>query len=280
MPTTASILVDGVAAETLDVRDRGVMFGDGLFETIAVVDGTIVNWSDHHERLNAGCVQLDIPAPPAGLLREEILTVAADHPRSVVRVTLTRGCGGTGYTPPREPSPTRIVARRPWPEDYAEKALRGVRIGVARHPVSINPRLAGLKHLNRLDQVLASREVDAANWDEALMRDVAGHIIEATRCNVFAVLDGDLVTPALETAGVRGVMRKNVLAVAGTLDITLRECALSLADIERASELFLCNAIAGIWPVVALHGDTPRTYPRGPLTAAIRERLVRGGHLR
>lgn len=280
MPTTASILVDGVAAESIDVRDRGVMFGDGLFETIAVVDGVIVNWPDHNERLQAGCAQLDIPCPQAGLLTDEILSVATNHARSVVRLTLTRGTGGVGYAPPLEPRPTRIVARRAWPEHYAAKATHGVKIGVARHPLSTNPQLAGLKHLNRLDQVLASREVDSANWDEALMRDADGHIIEATRCNVFAVLDGELVTPTLATAGVRGVMRKNVLTVAGELGISMRECSLRLADIERADELFLCNAIAGIWPVVVLYSGTPRTFPIGSMTHAIRAALVQGGHLR
>ncbi len=280
MPTTASILVDGVAVESIDARDRGVMFGDGLFETLAVVDGVIVNWSDHNERLQAGCATLDIPCPRAGMLADEILSVATNHARSVVRLTLTRGTGGAGYAPPPEAKPTRIIVRRAWPDHYAVKATHGVKIGIARHPLSTNPRLAGLKHLNRLDQVLASREVDRANWDEALMRDADGQIIEATRCNVFALRDDALVTPALDTAGVRGVMRKNVLAVAGALGITIRECSLRLADIERADELFLCNAIAGIWPVVVLHGDTPRAFPIGSTTRAIRAALVRGGHLR
>lgn len=280
MPTTASILVDGIAAASIDARDRGLLFGDGLFETIAVVDGTIVNWPDHHERLAAGCARLDIPCPAAELLASEILSVAANHARSVVRLTVTRGAGGNGYTPPREPRPTRIVARRPWPAQYAGKATHGIRIGVARHPLSTNPRLAGLKHLNRLDQVLAGREVEQAKWDEALMCDTNGHIVEATRSNVFAVLDGELVTPLIESAGVRGVMRKHVLAVADSLGIAKRERPLNLADIERAGELFLCNAIAGIWPVVLLDGDTPRTFPLGETRAAIRTALIRGGHLR
>ena len=280
MPTTASILVDGVAAESIDARDRGVMFGDGLFETLAVVDGVIVNWSDHNERLRAGCATLDIPCPQTGLLADEILSVATNHVRSVVRLTLTRGTGGVGYAPPPDPTPTRIVVRRAWPEHYAAKATHGVKIGIASHPLSTNSRLAGLKHLNRLDQVLASREIDSAHWDEALMRDADGQIIEATRCNVFAVLDDELVTPALDTAGVRGVMRKNVLAVAAALGITTRECSLRLADVEGADELFLCNAIAGIWPVVMLHSDTPRTFPIGSTTHAIRAALIRGGRLR
>ena len=278
MPSAAPILVDGAARDTIDVRDRGLAFGDGLFETIAVVRGTILNWSDHRERLSAGCAQLDIPCPDPELLSQEILSVAANHARSVVRVTVTRGLGGSGYTPPRQPAPTRIVARRAWPDHYAAKGTHGIRIGVASHPLSINPRLAGLKHLNRLDQVLASREVDRAFWDEALMRAPDGRVIEATRCNVFAVLDDELVTPALDTAGVRGVMRKNVLAVAGSLDLAVRERTLYLADINRSSELFLCNAIAGIWPVVALLGEQPRTFPVGMTTTTIRDLLVRAGH--
>ena len=277
MPTAASILVDGVARDTIDVRDRGLAFGDGLFETIAVVGDTIINGSDHYERLSAGCAQLDIPCPEPALLSSEILSVAANHLRSVVRVTLTRGLGGTGYTPPRRPAPTRIVARRPWPDHYAAKSVHGIRIGIAHHPLSINPGLAGLKHLNRLDQVLASREVDQAGWDEALMRSPDGRVIEATRCNVFAVLDDELVTPMLDTAGVRGVMRKNVLAVARSLDLTVRERTLYVADIARSQELLLCNAIIGIWPVIALHGEQACSWPIGPITTTLRELLERAG---
>lgn len=277
MPSAPTILVDGFACDTLDVRDRGLAFGDGLFETLAVVDSTIINWSDHHERLASGCAVLGIPCSEAQLLSAEILRVAANHVRSVVRVTLTRGQGGSGYAPPRHPVATRIVARRAWPDHYADLAAHGLRIGVARHPLSTNPVLAGLKHLNRLDQVLASREVARANWDEALMRDSAGRIIEATRSNVFAVLDQALVTPALDTAGVRGVMRKNVLAAADSLKLTVHERALYLPDIERARELFLCNAIAGIWPVIALDGEQPRSFPIGTTTTAIRDLLVSAG---
>ena len=109
------------------------------------------------------------------------------------------------------------------------------------------------------------------------MQDPDGRVIEATRCNVFAVVDDELVTPVLDLAGVRGVMRKNVLAIADSLDLVVRERTLYLADIERSRELFLCNAIAGVLPVVTLHGERPRTFAIGVITTTIRDLLVRAG---
>jgi 4-amino-4-deoxychorismate lyase len=274
------ILVNGVATNEVSALDRGLAYGDGLFETVAVVHGEILNWPRHMARLKDGCARLAITGADAQQLFDETLAVAAGTDRSVVKISITRGQGGMGYTPPAAISATRIVARRPWPEDYAEREETGVRVRVARHRLSSNPRLAGLKHLNRLDQVLASMEPAAPGIAEAIMLDLDGRVIEATRCNLFAVYGDRLATPRLNDCGVRGVMRAIVVELAPTLDLRPEETELTLDDLRMADEVFLCNAIAGLWPVVELADDPSQTYLVGEHTRRLQAAIIAEDHRR
>jgi len=267
-------LVDGIASAGITANDRGLAFGDGLFETIAVINDTVLNWSRHYARLRRGCDRLHIPQPDSAQLVSEARQVTAGQDRSVVKIIITRGPGGQGYTPPSTPAPVRIVMRRPWPAEYADKAAAGVVTGVAAHRLSKNPDLAGLKHLNRLDQVLASMEMQAAGWDEALMLTDDACVVEATRSNVFAVFADTLATPSLSNCGVSGVMRETILARAPALGLRIEEADLSVDDLRRADELFLCNAIAGIWPVSSLVTDRRCAFPIGPVTNRLRADLA------
>ncbi len=272
------ILVNGIATDEVSALDRGLSYGDGLFETVAVVAGEILNWPRHVARLHDGCNRLAIPQPDAGQLSAEVRTVAAGTDRSIVKITITRGAGGNGYTPPTEITATRIVAPRPWPKHYAEREQQGIRICVAQHRLSSNPRLAGLKHLNRLDQVLASVELMTRDATEALMLDHGGRVIEATRCNLFAVYGTRLSTPRLNICGVSGVMRAVIAQLAPALGLAFAETELTLDDIRAADEVFLCNAIAGIWPVIELDDGPLRTYTIGEHTRRLQVALIAGHH--
>ncbi len=274
------ILVNGISGTEVSVFDRGLAYGDGLFETIAVVGGDVLNWQRHMNRLAKGCRQLAIDVPDSARLYEETQMVAEGFERSVVKLVVTRGDGGLGYTPPTAASATRIVARRPWPEGYPERERSGIRVCVARHRLSSNAPLAGLKHLNRLDQVLASMEIPASGAVEALMLDRDARVIEGTRCNLFAVYPGRLVTPRLDQCGVRGVMRDVILELAPTVGLRGEETELTLGDLQSANEIFLSNAIAGIWPVIGLDADPQRSVPIGAHTRRLQEALVAGGHRR
>ena len=197
----------------------------------------------------------------------------------MVKIIITRGSGGRGYTPSTKVSPTRIVARHEWPNDYAERERSGIRVCIAQHRMSRNPQLAGLKHLNRLDQVLASLELARCDAAEALMLDTSDFVIEATRCNLFIVCGARLLTPSLENCGVSGVMRSVILQHTATLGLSAQERDLRVEDLYRADEVFLCNAIAGIWPVTEID-DPQQVFAIGETTRALQNAIRAGGHHR
>ena len=192
-----SCLIDGREAVAIDVRDRGLHYGDGLFETLAVAQGRPLLWRRHMQRLAAGCRRLRIPPPAAETLREEAERLCARLDRAVLKIMVTRGDGGRGYAPPPAAAGTRVLMTYPWPP-YPERHRRdGVAVRVCAARLGASPGLVGLKHLNRLEQVMARAEWDDPSIAEGLMLDAAGHVIEGTMSNLFAVIGGRLVTPDL-----------------------------------------------------------------------------------
>jgi len=246
-------LIDGQEDGRIDPLDRGLQYGDGLFETIAIAEGRprFLEW--HFERLKEGARRLGIPAPAADLLRAEITRVSTT-PRSVVKILLTRGIGERGYRAPKNSLPRRIVLGFDWPAWPPEAATKGVRVGWCRTRLGRNPALAGIKHLNRLEQVLARSEWDDDAMDEGLMQDDRGQVIAATQSNLFARMDGRWVTPRLDQCGVSGVMRRAFREWQGARGEPVDERELGMADVERASALILTNALIGAWPVRELAG--------------------------
>lgn len=267
-----AILVNGKSTDCLPASDRGLQYGDGLFETIAVLHQTPQLWERHVERLTEGCARLSIPLPDVLLLREEVAQVIGGEDRCVVKLIVTRGLSGRGYRC-ESPVPTRIVLRRHWP-GYPDAAARlGVTVRWCRTRLALQPQLAGLKHLNRLEQVLARSE-----WQdeaaEGLMCDSAGRVIEGTMSNLFLVVAGTLVTPDLSQSGVAGVMRAEVLARAAGLGIATTIKPVTPAMVEAADELFLTNSLIGLWPVARL--DT-RPYAVGKITQTFQAALPLAG---
>jgi 4-amino-4-deoxychorismate lyase len=246
------ILVDGREGGGVDPLDRGLHYGDGLFETIAVLGGRprLLEW--HLERLCEGTRRLGFPAPDIRLLRSEICE-ASSGPRCVVKLILTRGSGERGYRPPRQAVPRRVVAAWDWPVQTAAQA-EGARVGWCRTRLGRNPMLAGLKHLNRLEQVMARAEWDDGVMEEGLMSDDRGRVISATQANLFAKIDGRWSTPLLDECGVAGVMRRAFCAWREERGTPVEVRALTRADVDSASALLLTSALAGAWPVRELAG--------------------------
>jgi 4-amino-4-deoxychorismate lyase len=264
-------LINGQADERLDARDRGLHYGDGIFETIAIIDGRprFPGW--HFERLAQGATCLGIPLPDFDQLRAEI-TVACPEPRGVAKVILTRGVGPRGYRPPTHPVPTRIVAASPWPDWEATRWSGGVRLGWCRTRYGRNPALAGIKHLNRLEQVLARAEWDDGSMDEGLMQDDRDGVISATQCNVFARIEGRWTTPALDQCGVAGIMRRAFLGWSADAGDPAVVRALPSRELALATHLFLTNALIGAWPVREFAG---RKFAIDPRVAQFNEWLAR-----
>jgi 4-amino-4-deoxychorismate lyase len=226
----------------------------------------------HLNRLVGGCTRLGLTAPDRNELAREVQELAAGSPRAVVKLLLTRGAAlNRGYAPTGSERPTRLTLRYPWPAEDPTAATEGVRVRLATLRLGENPALAGLKHCNRLEQVLARREWTDPAIAEALLFSSSGALVSGTMSNVFIVHDSRLLTPLLDRCGVAGVMREVVLAVARAAGIASEERRLEAQDLLDAQEVFLTNALSGIRPVRELEGAP---LVPGPLTRTLQQRLA------
>jgi 4-amino-4-deoxychorismate lyase len=255
MSTRTSI--DFVDTDRLDVADRGFMYGDGLFETLRIVDGDLPLWHRHEARMRESTRRLRLEMPGVDALRAELSRLAEGLDDAVARITISAGVGERGYARPGVPASTIAIGvdRLALAADVYED---GIAVRLCETVLGDQPLLAGMKHLNRLEQVLARSEWNDARWQEGLMTDQRGDVVCATAANVFAVFDGRLVTPPVDRCGVAGVARAEVIAAAGAT--VERMTAETLAD---ADEVFLTSAVRGILPVRAF---ASRTWQPGPVT--------------
>jgi 4-amino-4-deoxychorismate lyase len=268
----AVVWVNGRPGGALSPLERGLHYGDGLFETLGCVGGKPRFLALHLERLRSGCARLGIEYPAREELRREVLEAAAGAARSIVKVLLTRGPAvARGYGTTGAQQPTRLILRYRWEEEDPRLAAEGVRVRTAALRLAENPALAGLKHLNRLEQVLARREPGDAGFAEALMFSSSGRLISGVMSNVFLVEDGTLRTPLLDRCGVAGIMRRVVLREARRAGIATVETALEGADLARTRELFLTSALIGLRPVRELDG---RACTPGAVTRELQRQLA------
>lgn len=270
-----TVWIDGRRADSVSALDRGLHFGDGVFETIACIKGRARFLPLHLERLALGCARLKLPAPGPRQLTAGIEQAAAQADRSMVKLLVTRGRAvRRGYAAGGEQG-SWLVIRYPWPEEDPALAHSGVRVRTAATRLGENPALAGLKHLNRLEQILARNEDCVAEAEEALMLSHSGKLISGTMTNVFLV-DGTaerprLRTPDLSLCGVAGIMRRVVLREAALAGLPALECPLTPGDLAAAGEVLLTNARIGIWPVRSIDG---RPLAPGPVTRRLQQRLA------
>ncbi|MBK1674199.1 aminodeoxychorismate lyase [Ectothiorhodospira shaposhnikovii] len=263
------MLVNGRPASVLPLNDRGLQYGDGLFETLRIRQGRPCHWQRHLERLRDGCHRLGFAAPDADVLEAEAGRIAASHPEGVLKLMVTRGSGPRGYRPPASPSPTRILVGSPLPEMPSAWRQDGVQARICRMRLSSNPALAGIKHLNRLEQVLARSEWED-EYQEGLMLDGEGQVVEGTMSNLFLIRDGMLLTPSLDRCGVAGITRARLMEIAAGMGVACRRTRIDTDELFRAEGLFLCNTLIGIWPVRCLEG---RSLPVPDLVRRLQQRL-------
>ena len=242
------ILINGIEGQSLDVADRGLAYGDGLFETIAVRDGKPMLWKEHLLRLSQGFNRLGFPPLDTELLLCELTQLSANSD-GVAKLTITRGSGPRGYAPPKSPMLTRIVQFTSKPSVIPAYLAEGVESLFCKTPLAINPLLAGLKHLNRLEQVLARGEWRDEAVYEGIMCDTEGYVVEGTCSNLFLVSNGQLFTPTIDRCGIAGVMRASILEAAHDLGITAQEVRIEKERIKEAEAVFLTNSLWGMVPV-------------------------------
>lgn len=262
-------LVNGRSTDRVSALDRGFTLGDGLFETIAVRAGRALLWREHMQRLARGCERLGLPRPDPRQLEREADRCRSGEADGTLRLTLTRGPGERGYAVPRAPAPTRAVAWFPGIPAFPREVLR---LRWCETRLAENPVLAGLKHLNRLEQILARSEWCDERIDEGIMRSVGGDVIECTSCNLFLVSEGVLRTPELSSCGVAGVVRGRVLEIAESLAIPVIVDRVTPVDVAGARELFVTNASRGVAPVGQL--DDREWDAPGAVTARISDTFL------
>ena len=264
-------LVNGQHTDCIHGDDRGVYYGDGLFETMAVVAGQVPLWQLHLDRLQRGCARLQLPCPGTDELLSELGQLVKGVDRAIIKLILTRGSGGRGYGLPETVKPTRILQRHPWPDLPRRYWETGVNIIYCAQRLARQPALAGIKHLNRLEQVLARAEWQDPAIQEGLLADTQDNIIEAVSHNLFVVKDKSVITPDLQYSGVAGVMREYVISLLADKGTPVLVSQLTRQDLRAADAVFLCNSVHGIWPVCELDG---KHYPSNPLVCAVRDAVA------
>ena len=203
------ILVNGHPSDRVDALDRGLAYGDGVFRTLRTAAGMPLWWRDHYAKLASDCAALALDCPDEGVLRDEVCRVAGEG-AAVAKIILTRGAGVRGYTPPPVQTPTRIVMGLPLPAHAHPEAVDGITARGCTLRLAQQPRLAGIKHLNRLENVLARAEWDDPTILEGILCDTDGMLVGGVMSNLLWVAQGILHTPDLSASGVAGVARAPV----------------------------------------------------------------------
>lgn len=245
-------LINGKSSDAISLYDRGLQYGDGLFETIAVEDETLLCWNEHIERLQSGCRRLNIPIPNQVTLDEEANHLASSVKQGIIKIIITRGQGGRGYALPDNVAPSRIVSLYPWPEYSFQNPDNGIKVRICDYRYTHNAMLAGIKHLNRLEQVLARSEWTDSSIAEGIVLDHEENVIEGTMSNVFHVTNATLYTPDLSVCGVNGIIRQKIITLASELQLDVCINHVSLKSLMEADEAFVCNSIIGIWPITMI----------------------------
>ncbi|MFC3395277.1 aminodeoxychorismate lyase [Brenneria rubrifaciens] len=245
--------INGQQQEMLSVSDRATQFGDGCFTTARVADGQIIWLERHLTRLQQAAERLMLPPFDWTLLTEEMKQAAQGRQRGVVKVMLTRGEGGRGYSSQGCEQVTRIVMQTDYPAHYTRWREQGISLNLSPVALAKNPLLAGIKHLNRLEQVLIRMHLDQAPGDEALVLDTSGALVECCAANLFWRKGNQVFTPDLSYAGVDGVARQHILSLLADTDFDIHIVTEPLAVLAQAEEVLVCNALMPVIPVNQAH---------------------------
>ena len=265
MPANSIYWIDGHREAALPLPDRGLDFGDGLFETLLFAEGRLFYPELHLDRLQLGLKMLGFP-DCLDTARVHLNTVAAyllssNIPRATVRLTVTRGSGPRGYAPPTECMPRVIIAMEPGGTQWNEP-LEPAALGLATTRLASQSQLAGIKHLNRLEQVLAARERLQQSFDEMVMLDTNDDVISVISGNLFVVRSGEIITPILSGSGVKGTRRHLLINDwAPALGIKVLEQRITVSTLAESDEVFYCNSLVGLRAVASFASTQWAQWP-------------------
>lgn len=235
------MLVNGKQSDTVAIMDRGFQYGDGLFETIEVRQNTPIFLERHLHRLNTDSQRLHLPKLDLDLIRTEISQLCQNAGNAVLKIIITRGTGGRGYRQPEKIEPTRILSLHPFPDYPKSFYTDGIVTRICNTKLGLNPTLAGIKHLNRLEQILARAEWHDSDIHEGIMLDFNNCVIEGTMTNLFYAKNGELFTASLKNCGIAGILRSWILE-----NMTVTQHDFYLENLLQADEIFVCNSVMGI----------------------------------
>lgn len=266
------VLINGIASEYVSVFDRGLHYGDGVFETIACVGNSAVFIQQHLKRMENGARKLNIPFPDRQLFLDDInCLLRGSNSNSIIKLILTRGRGKRGYRYEKTQIPTRICMLSAWPDYVAQWREHGIATRFCQTQVSVNPQLAGIKSLNRLDSVLASSELGPA-FNEGFLSDIDGNVIEGSMSNIFIVSNATLVTPDLSRCGVNGIMREQIIDIAQNNSIKVETRNITRDELLESREIFISNSVIGACVVKQLE---KQSYNTDTMTRTINKILDR-----
>nr|WP_318382028.1 aminodeoxychorismate lyase [uncultured Enterobacter sp.] len=249
-------LINGLKQPTLAASDRAIQFGDGCFTTARILAGSVQFLPAHLRRLREACEKLLLPFNDWPLLETEMRAQAQGLESGVLKVILTRGSGGRGYSATACDAPTRILSVSQRPAHYAGWREEGIVLALSPVRLGRNPHLAGIKHLNRLEQVLIRTHLEQTSADEALVLDSDGWVTECCAANLFWRKGSDVFTPRLDQAGVAGVMRAHCLAQLAPSSFRVVEVNATQDALNDADEVLICNALMPVIPVRACGDKT------------------------
>jgi 4-amino-4-deoxychorismate lyase len=247
--------INGEAATTLPAADRSVQFGDGCFTTARVLHGEIQFLPEHLARMQRAASVLHIDGMDWAAFEREMVLAAGQQEEAVVKAVVTRGQGGRGYSSAGCSAPTRIVSVSDYPAHYHALRQGGVKLALSPVTLSKNPLLAGIKHLNRLEQVMIRLHLDQTDADEALVVDTSGCLVECCAANLFWRKGNQVFTPDLSQSGVDGVMRRHIIRlIENTSRWTLHIVSEPAEALSDANEVLICNALMPVLPVAKASG--------------------------
>lgn len=265
----SKVWINGSLQTHVTVNDRAFTYGDGLFETIRVRSSKPELLDAHLKRLEDGLVRLKYPRNVFTQLLSELEEIAFSGDQ-VLKLIVSRGEGLRGYSLPDKTNSTRVIQLSEL-SDYSCQSESGVAIRTCQYQMAINPVLAGIKHLNRLEQVMARSEWQDQTIADGVVTDLDGYVVECTMSNIFWSDHQTVYTPGLERCGVKGVMRDHVISKLAEQGIVVQEGNFTLADLKNADEIFITNSLIQVWPVIQ-YDDI--TFDIGPVTRNLQKLLL------
>ena len=274
MTLNSTHILNGFLDRDISPLDRGFAYGDGVFRTMKIVGGLPLHWPQHYQKLVADCAVIGIVCPSAEMLIDDMQHLFTPDEMAVAKITITRGEGERGYALPAVTMPTRLVTKSKFPHYNPLNLTDGVQLKVCETTLGAQPKLAGIKHLNRLENIMARMEWQNDGLFDGILLDTNGHVIECTMSNIFVRFGKTLMTPNLTQCGVAGITRQQILSLESVLNLQVVVDLLPLKTLLNADEVIICNSLYGAFQVTKItHDELNQSWQTQTLAKIIRAQL-------